>query len=656
MLGFADISELAHDAEGLLSGDASGAPPTSEQYGELVGALDVIARALRGELGGEAEARAVVAQSRERIRARPALPGAEGHEPGDAASEPAAAGVPVAHPATAEPAPEIRTADDAPETTHVRRPSQQPQAQQQDRWVQVNSRRVDELCERVADFDMDFNAIQQALRDLLRAPPDKVARLGRPLLEELDRAQTKLQDITTGSWTLRLVPVAPALEELARHAHDLAAGLGKKVQVTVQGSDVQIERAVLDAMWEPMLHVIRNAIDHGIELPSDRGAKPERGSLVLRAETLGPNVVVSVADDGKGIDAQGVREAALARGLLSPQAAAELNDRELVQVVFVHGFSTRAQVSELSGRGVGLDAVRGAVEALGGSAALDSEPGKGTRVSLTLPATVGKESILVVQIGDLFFGIPARDVIEIVPTANATTERIAGGSILRHRDVAIPLRSMSGALGLGTGTNDPFILVLQQGAARFAYTVPSLLGDRELVRRPVDPVVATAMHIHASASLSDGQLVLLLTVGEILRRSEAAPQAGAAPAARRAPKRPRVLVVDDSPIVRELVSEILRGNGLEPSPMPGGEAALAFLDNNHVDVALLDVDMPGMNGFELLQRIRLRPERIPVVMLTTHASIEVKQRALSLGADAYLVKADFLEGSLLKTVRRYAGE
>jgi chemotaxis protein histidine kinase CheA/CheY-like chemotaxis protein len=490
------------------------------------------------------------------------------------------------------------------------------------------------------------------MRDMARnALFEKTAR---PLLEDLERAETKLQDIANLGWALRLVPVAPTLEELAKHAHELATKLGKKVHVSVRGGEAQVERTVLDALWEPMLHLVRNAVDHGIELPSERGAKPPRASLLIQAESVGPSVVVSIADDGKGIDPRRVREEAVSRGLVGAEAAGTIGDREIVELVFVHGFSTRAQVGELSGRGVGLDVVRDTVEALGGNASLESEPGRGTRVALSLPAAIGKERALVVRFGDLLYGIPSRDVVEVLPESTARTEPVAGGRILRHRDVALPLRSMGAALGASPGTEDGFILVVQHAGTRSAFSIPSFLGDRELVRRPVDPVVTATMHINACATLSDGKLVFLLAVPELLRRSDRAPEPQAAPGLAR--RQSRVLVVDDSPIVREVVTEILRGGGFEVHPVPDGPTALDYIDGHPVDVAVLDVDMPGMNGLELLRRIRLRPQRLPVVMLTTQASPEIKRQALSLGADAYVVKAEFLEGSLLKTVRRYAGD
>jgi CheY-like chemotaxis protein len=350
-----------------------------------------------------------------------------------------------------------------------------------------------------------------------------------------------------------------------------------------------------------------------------------------------------------------VRDAALSRALITREAAAALSEREILELLFVHGFSTRAQVNDLSGRGVGLDVVRGAVEALGGSAWLDSIPSQGTQVALTLPAAIGKERLLIIDCGDVLYGLPSRNVLEVLHVASAPSEMVAGGRVIRHRDAAIPLRSFGAAMRVEAADEETLVLVLLQGSAKYAFTVPALLGDRELVRRPVDAVVAAAARIHASASLNDGRLVLLLTVAELLRRSEETPWI--APVARREVRpRTRVLVVDDSPIIREVVTEILRGGGMDPTPVPDGPAALSFLETNAADVAVLDVDMPGMDGFELLQRIRLRSERLPVIMLTTRASPDDRRRASSLGADAYVVKAEFLEGTLVKTVRRFAGE
>jgi two-component system chemotaxis sensor kinase CheA/two-component system sensor histidine kinase and response regulator WspE len=642
MLGFADISDLAHESEEVL-GAGRGAPPTPEQCARLIDAFELISRALRGELGGDEEAHLVLARRRETMRDPAPAKEVAGEQP-----PPAAAAKTVPPPQLNEL--ELRERREQREQRVQR--EQRGQREQRDKWVQVNARRIDELCERISDFDADFNAIRQSLRELARSA--FLEKKARPLLEDLDRAETKLQDITNMGWALRLVPVAPTLEDLAKHAHDLATKLEKKVHVSVRGGEAQIERTVLDALWDPMLHLVRNAIDHGIEHPSERAGKPPRASLLIQAESVGPNVIVSIVDDGRGIDPRSVREAAVTRGLLGAEAASSMSDREVMDLLFVHGFSTRAQVGELSGRGVGLDVVRDTVEALGGSASLESQPHHGTRVALSLPAAIGKERALVIPFGDLLYGIPSRDVVEILPEATAHTEPVAGGRILRHRDVALPLRSMGAALGAAASADGRFVLVVQHGGVRSAFSVPSLLGDRELVRRPVDPVVIATMHVHASAILSDGKLVLLLTVPELLRRSERAAETLGAPGPAR--RQPRVLVVDDSPIVREVVTEILRGGGFEPHALPDGTTALDYLDGNPVDVAVLDVDMPGMNGLELLQRIRVRWQRLPVVMLTTQASPEIKRQALSLGADAYVVKAEFLEGSLLKTVRRFAGD
>ena len=172
----------------------------------------------------------------------------------------------------------------------------------------------------ISEFEMQFNAIHEKLRAFVRAGQASSVKAIRPVVVDLDRAETTLQDITTGSWALRLVPIGPTLDELANHAHGLSVELGKQIRVTVEGSDAQVERRVLDALWDPLVHLVRNAIDHGIELPSERVGKPAEASLLLHAETIGPAVVVSVIDDGKGIDPKKVREAALLRKLMSPEA------------------------------------------------------------------------------------------------------------------------------------------------------------------------------------------------------------------------------------------------------------------------------------------------------------------------------------------------
>jgi chemotaxis protein histidine kinase CheA len=591
MLGFAEISEAVHQAEDLLKAAGEGMTPSPEVCAELLRQFDALGQALWG--GPEAPQ-----------------------------SPPPAT---VASPASLQAA-----------------PGSGP------RWIQINADRVDDLCERIAAFTADFRTLGSLLRH--RSPARAVgAGWFRSFGEEYERCISRLEDVSGAAWSLRLVPVEPMLEELLKHARDLSQGQGKRLRVVVKGGAAQLERSVLDSLWEPLLHLVRNAVDHGLEAPAERGDKDQECLLTLSAETVGPGIVLTIADDGRGVDPEKVRATAIARGFLPPQHAGTLSDKQVQDLLFSHGFSTRDAPGALSGRGVGLDVVRETVEGLGGSVALSSQPGRGTQISLTVPSTITRERAVVVDCGGLLYAIPSRQVIEVLLLDDLLKEEVAGGHIVRHRDEAVPLRSLSGSLSGRVAEPESLALIILISGRRFAFSVPALLGEYELLRQPADPLLGRLSYIAASATLDDGRLVLVLAAAALLRKQEDRPIK-----ARPAMLPPRVLVVDDSPIIRDLLCQFLSGAGLEVQAAPEARSALALLHADRPDVVLLDVDMPGMDGFELLECIRGETQDLPVIMFTTRFSPDDRIRAATLGANAYLVKSQFQESTLIETVRRFA--
>jgi chemotaxis protein histidine kinase CheA/CheY-like chemotaxis protein len=653
MLGFQPISEVAHAAEDvLLAAGRGGIVPPAVVCKLVLRSLDVVAAVLRGELEG-AKADEALHTVRDDLRdgaavvglitpgsitaSGSAAPAAEGSAPATTATPPTAVAAPA--PAAPAPAEEKKREDD-----HAQR------------WVSVNVSRIDELCERVAQFETDFRALRSRLVGTFSAQTH-ITSGQRALVEDFDRCRGVLEDVSTSAWSLRLVPVEPALQELVHHARDLAHQLGKKVRVVVRGAGAQVERTVLDELWEPLLHLVRNAIDHGIEKVEARGDKGPEAMLVLTAEPIGQFVVLGVADDGCGIDTKMVRAAALARGVVTSEVADAMSERELLELLFIHGFSTRSNVTEVSGRGIGLDVVRGRVESLGGTVTLSSELGRGTRFSLSLPTTISKERALVVDCAGALFALPSRYVVEVVKAADHPVETVAGGRAVRYREQVIPVRSISEILAMGETEDEHWAVVVDSGGRRYAFTVPALIGEFDLVRRPIDGLLAPFEYLAASATLDDGRLVLVLLLSGLVRKSEGRTGTGGvvhASSARPLRKR-RVLVVDDSPVIRDLISEMLVAGGIEVEVAPEGGAALSIIDAAQPDLVLSDVEMPGMDGFELLRRIRSRWQHLPVVMLTTRNSASDKQQAATLGADAYLVKSDFQEATLMDTVRRFVG-
>ncbi|RYZ06805.1 MAG: response regulator [Myxococcales bacterium] len=607
MLGLAEISELAHALETELG--------SSQRFFLALGAFDAMLTALTT---GESRVLQVALSSLQGERPFSSLP------PVDVApAEPASA------PPDPAPAPERRK-------------------KANDRFMQVDAGLIDLLCERVAELTAAFGQLETSAETVVDRQADR-ARTAK-LTDAFARCRSLLDEATSTAWTLRLVPIDPLLEELARHARIAAERQNKLVEVQALAGGVQLERDVADQLWESLLHLVQNAIDHGVEEPEARGDKAPVARLRLSAESVGPNVLLRVEDDGRGIDPKQVREAAVERGVVSVEVARELSDAQVTDLLFEHGFSTRSVASRTSGRGVGLDVVRRRVESLGGHVAVESHPGLGTRFSLGVPFAITKEKLLVVELGGAPYGFPARVVRAVL--SPRSIPQPGQDSVVRHNGELLPFRALCEALSLPQSGEDDVVLVLELSGRKFAASVGRIVGERELIRRPAEKLLHQT-GIGASAVLEDGRIVLLPELDYVSRALRARAGQVVPGSVEQERRRQRVLVADDSPVVRELVSEILTGAGLLVEQAVDGASALESILQSEPDLVVSDVEMPRMNGFDLLAEVRKRTQRLPVVMLSTRGSVEDRKRATRLGANAYLVKTEFHSESLLDVVRRF---
>jgi chemotaxis protein histidine kinase CheA len=617
MLGLLSMSRLAHAIEEcLLPAAKAGTAIAAETSAAAQSALEAIARSLRGEVSAEStngdELHAALNELQELLGAAP-----------EAAEEQAGD-------------------QQAPEEARPAEP-----VGPGERWAQVKTSHVDLLCERMYEFSATFGRLEKQVRALAGTTP---AALLRPALEDFERCRAQLEELDASASALRLVPIEPSFGRLAEHLRDLAVAQGKQVRVILDAAGTELERAILDELWDPLLHLVRNAVDHGVEPPSERDGKGAHATVTLSARSDGPNVVITISDDGRGIDWDLVRSAAAQRGVASEADAIAMSDDDARELLFEHGFSTRGAVSEVSGRGVGLDVVRRKVEALGGTVSLRAERGRGATFALRVPAAITRERMLIFPIGKALFGLPSRSVVAVVPLQQGDVREAAGGRFVTFMSERVALQSLAATLAFDTGEEERHALVVDLFGHRRAYALASVLGEQELVRRPSDAAVRSIGYVAGSATLDDGQLVLLLRPEALAGRANARPRAAAAPAPRR---QRRVLVVDDSPIVRELVADMLHGVGLDVAMAEDGAAALRVMESAVPDLVLSDVEMPGMDGLELLRRIRVKNQLLPIVMLTTRGSVEDKKAAAELGANAYLVKSEFEGAKLLDTVSRF---
>jgi two-component system chemotaxis sensor kinase CheA len=633
LLGMVQIGKVAHACEERLLD-----PATLGSAVRVIGdALDAIKLALRdsgGERGAEDGLREALA-----ILAAPAPEALAAEAARQAAAPPPA-------PVTGDLAPPIDEADDAPtaeQLARLRPPTKAEKRKEQvareaTRWVHVSARDVDIVCERLSALHADLGKIHATLRGLLSQ--------ARDTMHDVERVRADLDEIVSSAWALRLGPVHPTLADLGEHALEIARSHGKQLRVRIDDGGALVERRLLDEVHEPLLHLIRNAVDHGIEPLHERGDKPVPAELVLSAEGQRDQVVITVADDGRGIDLEKVHAAAVARGLADPSTP--LTEEAAHEILFVQGFSTRQVATAMSGRGVGLDVVRRALAAIGGRVTVSSTPGAGTRFAIHIPSTVFRERVLIADVGGALCALPAREVETIVPIAAAMIESVGATSLLRYQGEGIPFLPLPLYRAAPDSTR---AAIVTHSGHRWAISLPEVVGDVELLRVPVDAAVAALGPFAASGTLDDGRLVLVVSLDALLSHPRQVTNF-AGPSNRERGRR-RVLIVDDSPIVRDLLSELLSSVGLEVRTAGDGAAALEALDDRPVDLIVCDVEMPVMDGFELLRRLRERAERVPVVMVTTRGSVADRSMAASLGADALIVKSEFENAHLLETVRRF---
>ncbi len=470
--------------------------------------------------------------------------------------------------------------------------------------------------------------------------------------------------------TLRHVPLAQVMSHYPRAVRDLAREQGKRVRLVHSFGSVEVDRLLLSALSEPMLHMIRNAVDHGVESPDERlrSGKDEEAEIRLVAEYVGDSIRVAIEDDGRGIDPQIIRQKAVSRGLMGAERAESLTDQEALALVFEPGFSTRDNVSDISGRGIGMDVVRRQITELGGYIEIESEVGEGTAITLMLPVSSAVSEVLMVEIGARTFALAAKEVVRVDAVARDNLMESHGGVFLEFDDEMIALHDWAQSLGADgqRRADDPMtVLILRRGSLRVAVWVDQVLGEREAMSRPFGDFLRGVRLCRGVALTDAGEVVPLLNVAELFARAQRDHRMR--PASVRSSRRPArvqaeqragsqtVLVVEDSEITRDLVTGILRTHGYQFVVAKDGYEAWQLLQDHRVDMVVTDVQMPRMDGLELLRRIRSSGPLgdLPVAILTTLGDPKDKERAMDLGADGYLVKLNFQESDLVDMVRRY---
>jgi two-component system, chemotaxis family, sensor kinase CheA len=508
---------------------------------------------------------------------------------------------------------------------------------------------VEELLDVLQDGEERLSSIGHMTSDLERF----LEADGRRLAQITD-------DISDDVRRVRMLPVSTLFDTFPRIVRDLARSQGKEVDFTISGGETEVDRSVLEQLRAPLTHLLRNCIHHGIEEPEERIAarKPSIGKVTLEAFHAGNTLRVEVADDGAGIDADTLKAAAVEKGVISRTEADGLNREESLRLIFHSGFSTSSTITDLSGRGVGLDVVRETVERLNGLLEITSSPGEQTKFSLHLPLSVATSRCALVESGGQIFAIPIATILRAVRVTLSSVVRTEGRDAIDVDGAPVALASLSETLGLPTTTDQekPYtVLVLGSSERRVAFLVDGLQGVADVVVKNLPAPFKRVRHVAGATILGTGRGVMILNVADLIR--SATDRWSPATTVRRTAseeKATSVLIVDDSITTRTLEKNILESAGFSVAVAADGLEAWGRLQSEHFDILVTDLQMPRMDGFDLTAKVREHAglKNLPVVLVTSLDSRQDKERGMAVGADAYIVKSAFDQERLLETIRR----
>ena len=466
---------------------------------------------------------------------------------------------------------------------------------------------------------------------------------------------------------LLLRPFSSLTETLPRIVRDLCRQQGKEATVDVRGADVEIDRRILQEIKDPLIHLMRNAIDHGIEKPEQRALvkKAPQGVITIAIEQRSANKVeIAISDDGAGIDPRTVREAVVRSGLISVETAEGMNEQEILALIFQSGVSTSPIVTDISGRGLGMAIVREKVEKLGGDVTIETRLGAGTTFRLLLPLTLSTMRGVLVRVGEQRYIIPVTfiDRVASIRTEEITTVENRATVVLGNEAVSfVRLKEVLVLPGDDPGkegVNSLQIVVLSAAERRIAFQVDEVIGEQEVLVKSLGPQLARVRNVGGAAVLATGKLVLILNAADLMKSAvkTASPPAPAREIEETSASRRRsILVVDDSITARTLLKSILEAAGYMVRTAVDGAEAFASLREGEFGLVVSDVDMPRMNGFDLTARIRADKKLadLPLILVTALESRQDRERGIDVGANAYIVKSSFDQNNLLEVVRRY---
>jgi len=475
--------------------------------------------------------------------------------------------------------------------------------------------------------------------------------------EDIYRLDQIIDEVQGRFLDLRMVPLEEMLDEFYRTVRDLAASLGKQVTLEIDGKFTELDKRILEAINAPLMHLVRNALDHGIESPEERIAsgKPPKAKLTIRAYHRGAAVVLEVEDDGRGLDAAHIKQKAVGRGIITEEEAKTLNEDQTFFLLCEPGFSTKDSVTQISGRGVGLDVVKARVQKLRGSLAIKSEKGRWTLFQLEFPPSISSLSAVIVKAGKNRLALPSLFIDQCIKVDSA--ELVQRGGAWKHRDRVQPVVMLSKVLGFeaDNASKRAYLAAIHFSNSNMLIQVDEFGEEREVILKPLGNHLCKAPYVSGLCVLPDGELVPVLNVVDLHAKwsvIETTCRFMAGPTARP----PSVLVVDDSAAVRHMEQHALEGLGYTVEQASNGLEAWKRIEKKKFDLVLTDVEMPEMTGLELIRMVRAcrQTSDIPVVVVSSRGEDDAVKAGLRAGANAYIVKDRFNKRELRNTLKAFA--
>lgn len=536
--------------------------------------------------------------------------------------------------------------------------------------VRVDVAETDALLRGLTETLVQFGSLRNhlnatdSLRTLFHSRGDEELliefdRFAQDLMASIERLESSLSEVQETARRLRMIPAKTLFSSLDRAVRDAAQALGRVVHFEVHGGEVQLDAGVLASLRSALMHVVRNAVTHGIETPPERAAagKPIQGRVELLVKRRGGRVSFVCQDDGRGVDLRAVRDAAAARGLLPTLEVNVLNDERVLDLLRAGGLSTSGGLTQLSGRGIGLDVVRAATSKLKGEFRIQSDAGRGARFEIEVPVSVASMQSLLVESAGRTVAIPLDAVSRTFTLYDTQIAKSANGESILHQGRTIPFLALDRVLRRSghrrPERNWPSLLVAHEGR-QVAVGVDALLGATSIVVRPLPAILKVDPAIAGASLDAEGDPQLVLDPAGLVAAAEK--RLGPAPEPATLPTIP-ILVVDDSLTTRMLEQSILESAGYQVDLAVSGEEGLEKARKRRYGLFLVDVEMPGIDGFEFVTRTRADPHlsSIPAILVTSRNAIDDRRRGEQAGARAYIVKGEFDQGHLLRTIRELVG-